>query len=128
MRIEHSVRSLRDAYGPGGRRVDATGKQQLGNVTFALHKNYELTMVKVVLAEDVRTNKFPHALWHLTSKRGSEPVDGLCYGMPVRGMETASVLQDAEPLEAGVEYRLLVEASGIKAEHDFTIPKTKAAR
>jgi len=31
-------------------------------------------------------------------------------------------------LKAGIEYRLLVEASGIKAEHDFMLPATGQGR
>lgn len=129
IRVEHTVRSLRDAYGPGGRRVDPTGKLQLGNVTFALHREYKLTSVRVVLAADAKTNKYPHALWHLISKDGSQPVDSLCYGMPVTGMTPESAGLEAEALESGVEYRLLVEARSRKGLHDFTMPATaRAAR
>lgn len=128
MHIEHSARSLRDAYGSGGQRIDPTGKQQLGNVTFGLHGNWELTSVKVVLAEDARTNKYPHAIWHLVSEDGSERVKGLCYGLPVPGMEPASVVVEPEPLKPGVEYRLLVEASSTRAEHDFTLPRPRRTR
>jgi hypothetical protein len=129
IRVEHTVRSLRDAYGPGGRRVDATGKQPLGNVSFSLHKNYQLTSVKVVAAADARTNKYPHALWQLVSKDGSQPVDALAYGMSVPGMTPASSALEPEPLEPGVEYRLLVEAGAWKGARDFTMPlATRAAR
>lgn len=128
MRIEHSARSVRDAYGPGGQRVDPTGKQPLGNVTFSLHQPYKLTEVKVVLAEEAQTNKYPHPLWHLVAEEGSEPVDGLCYGLPVKGMTPASEYLEPEPLQPGVEYRLLVEASSTKAEHDFTLPRAARAR
>jgi len=128
MHIEHSARSLRDAYGPGGQRVGPTDKPQLGNVTFAFHRNYQLTSVKVVLAEEARTNKYAHPLWHLVSADGSKPVDGLCYGVPVPGMQPASVVQEVESLKPGVEYRLLVEASSSRAEHDFTLPGTRKAR
>lgn len=129
IRVEHSVRSLRDAYGPGGRRVDATGKQQLGNVSFSLHRNYRLTSVKVVLAADARTNKYPHALWQLAAKSGSTPIDGFAYGLPVAGMTPEMNGSEPEPLEPGGEYRLLLEARSWKGEHDFTIPPaTRAAR
>ena len=128
MRIEHSLRSVRDAYGPGGRQVNATDGQNLGNVTFALHDDYRLTQVKVVRAEEALTNKYPHPLWHLVSPKGSDPVDGLCYGLPVKGMEPASAYAEVEPLEPGVEYRLLVETSSLNAEHDFTLPRTRAMR
>jgi hypothetical protein len=53
------------------------GKQPMGTFTFAFQRNYKLTQVKVVLAEEARTNKYAHALWHRASKNGSQPVDGI---------------------------------------------------
>src|SRR5436190_21006474 len=69
IRIESTVRSLREAWGPEG-RADPGGKQS-GNVTFSLHKEYRLTSVQVVPAAEGKTNHFAHALWSLTSKKGS---------------------------------------------------------
>jgi len=119
MRIEHSVR-ISPAVRPGARAP--------GNVTFALHQNYRLTSVKVVVAEEARTNQFAPALWHLASESGSEPVNGFSYGVTVKGMHPPPELPQPEPLKAGIEYRLLVEASGIKAEHDFMLPATGQGR
>jgi len=122
IRIEHSVRSARESWGPEGRRVPAPGKQDVGNVSFTLHKNYRLTSVKVVPAADIRTNKYAHAAWHLVAKNGSQPVDSLAYGLPVAGMTAYSAGVQPEPLVPGVEYRLLVEAGSWKGERDFEIP------
>ena len=127
IRVEHTVRSLREAYGPGGRRVDPTGQQALGNVSFSLHKNYKLTSVKVVAAAEARTNKYPHAFWELTAKDGSQPVDALAYGLPVPGMSPKSSAVEPEPLEPGVQYCLLVEAGNWKGVREFTLPSSSRA-
>ena len=126
IRIEYTVRSLRDAWGPNG-RVDPTGKQ-VNNVSFSLHKDYSLTSVQVVSLAEARTNKFPHALWSLTSKSGSALVNAIAYGTPIEGMTTSAISAEAEPLEPGVEYRLLVEAKSLKGTNDFTIPTRAASR
>jgi hypothetical protein len=128
IRVEHSVRSLRESWGPRGVRVDPTGKQEFGNVSFSLHKNYRLTSVRVVAVSDIKTNNHAHALWHLAAKVGSQPVDSLAYGLPVAGMTAYSAGVEPEPLEAGIEYRLLVEAGSWKGERDFVIPRQRASR
>jgi hypothetical protein len=120
MRIEHSERSLREAWN-GSQRVDPGGRQLLGNVTFALHRNYQITSVKVVPLADYRTNKYAHPLWELGSKSGSRPVNGFTYGMPVAGMAPARPDLEPDPLEAGVDYRIIVEAGLVRGEHDFKI-------
>jgi hypothetical protein len=43
-------------------------------------------------------------------------------------MEPASAYAEVEPLKPGVEYRLLVETSSLNAEHDFTLPRTRAMK
>ena len=118
--IEHSERSLREAWS-GGRRVDPTGKQPLGNVTFSLHRNYKLTSVKVVPLADYLTNKYAHPVWELVSKSGSASVGGFTYGMPIQGMVPARPVVEPDPLERGVDYCLLIEAGSIKGEHHFKL-------
>ena len=126
IRIEHSVRSLREAWS-GGRRVDATGKLELGNVTFALHRNYKLTSVKVVPLAEYKTNKYARPLWELVAKSGSQPVDGFSYGMAVPGMSPARPLLEPDPLVPGVAYRLFVVAGSVKGEHDFKLDGGRTA-
>ena len=123
IRVEHSVRAVRDAYA-GGRRIAAGATQSLGNVTFALQKQFKLTSLKLVIAADSRTNSSPHALWHLLAGSGSQPVEGFAYGLPVRGMTSFFPGREPEPVEPGVEYRLLIEAGSWKGEHDFSMPAT----
>ena len=120
MRIEHSARSLREAWS-GGRRVDPTGKQELGNITFSLNRNYKLTSVKVVPLADYLTNKYAPPTWELVSKSGSRPVDGFAYGMTVPGMAPTRPSLQPDPLESGVEYRLIVAAGSVVGEHDFKV-------
>lgn len=127
MRIEHSERSLREAWS-GSQRVDPGGKQPLGNVTFALHRNYKVTSIKVVPLADYLTNKYAHPLWELVSKNGSTPVNGFAYGMPLAGMTLAQPALEPDPLEAGVEYRLIVEAGSVHGEHDFKLGGGTVAR
>ena len=77
--------------------------------------------MKVLLAADARTNKYAHPLWHLISQQGSQPANSLAYAEPVNGMTPPSPGAEAEPLEPGTEYRLVVEARSLKGEHDFQI-------
>ena len=120
MRIEHSVRSQRDAWS-GSRRVDPAGRLDVGNVTFALHRSYKLTSVKVLPLARYQTNKFTPPVWELVSKSGSAPVDGFSYGMKITGMTPSSRSLTPEPLEPGVEYRLVVTAGSLTGEHDFKL-------
>ena len=126
MRIEHSARSLREAWS-GSRRVDPTGKQELGNISFALHRNYKLTSVKVVPLADYQTNKYARPLWELVAKSGSQPVDGFAYGMAVPGMLPARPMLEPDPLVPGVEYRLIITAGSVKGEHDFKLEVARMA-
>jgi len=128
MHIEHSARTLREAWTGSGARVDPTGKQELGNVTFTLHRKYKLTSVKVVPLADFLSNKYAPATWELGSKSGSDPVEGFAYGMPIPGMAAAREFMTPESLQPDVEYRLFVEAGGLKGEHDFTIGRSSMAR
>jgi hypothetical protein len=120
IRIEHTLRASREAWTGNGRRAEPAGKGA-GSVTFALHKDYQLTSVQVFAAAEIRTNKFAHPLWHLISKAGSAPADGFAYGFPIQGMLPAVPRAEPDPLEAGVEYRLLVEAGSLKGTNDFTL-------
>ena len=124
IRIEHSVRSSREGWA-GSNRVAAVAGA--GAVTFALHKPYKLTSVRVVLLAEIQTNKFAHPIWHLVSKAGSVPADGFAYGFPVQGMSPAITGVEPEPLESGTEYRLLVEAGSLKGTNDFKVERAASS-
>ena len=121
IRIEHAVRTVQGDWATAGRRANPAVKT-VNNVTFSLHKDYRLTLVKVMVAADARTNKYAHLLWHLVSKSGSQPVNSLAYAEPVNGMTPVSPNGEVEPLQPGTEYRLMVEGGRWKGEHDFQIP------
>ena len=55
-------------------------------VAFSFRGKYEFTSVRVVYAEDLATNKYPHALWDLISDRSSKPTEYLIYGQTPKGM------------------------------------------
>src|SRR5262245_48364461 len=56
-------------------------------VTFAFDKKYQFTEIRVVAADDEKTNKYPHAVWHMISDSNSIPVKAIQYGAPLRGMK-----------------------------------------
>jgi hypothetical protein len=127
IRIEHTVRALPEPGPAYGRPADPTGKD-VEKVAFSFRKHYRLTSVKLVLAAEIQTNKYAHPLWELVSPKGSQPVNGIVYGNPIPGMASAVPAADAEPLEPGVEYRLLVEARSLKGTNDFNVPARSASR
>jgi len=88
-------------------------------VSFALDGKYELTAVKVVAASELATNKYAAPLWHLVSESNSIPTRSIVYGYPIKGMKPTVARQRPEPLMPEVEYVLLVEAGGRKAQTNF---------
>lgn len=101
-----------------GGRFDTGGTAPL---MFEFDRKLKLTSVKVVAVADALTNKYAHALWHLTSKSNSVPTRGFLYGMVVPGMQSTVSGIKAEPLDPAGKYRLLIEAGSRKAEHDFDL-------
>ncbi len=94
-------------------------------VVFIINKNLQLTEVKVVVATDAETNKYPHAIWHLVSDSNSVPTREFIYGAPIRGMKLAIKGAGADLLQPGVDYRLVIAAGSKTLEHDFiAVPRT----
>jgi hypothetical protein len=84
---------------------------------------YRLASVKVVSAADAATNKHPHALWHLVSTAGSEPVDSFPYGFNIPGMKPDVARPSPEPLDMGEKYCLIVDTvKKQKARISFDAP------
>jgi hypothetical protein len=127
IRIEHAVRPLRDAWRGDGTRVDATANPA-NSVSFSLHEDYRLVSVKVVCLSEFLTNRFAHPLWHLVAEDGSPPVRSIAYGRTLPGMAPPVKGAQADALQPGVEYRLLIESRKQKGEHDFTVDAVRAAR
>jgi hypothetical protein len=94
-------------------------------VVFSLNAYYKLTGVKVVVAAEVETNKYAHALWELTTQSNSTPIASFSYGERLRGMTTKIKNAQPEPLEPDVTYRLLITTPDKEAHHDFTTTPPK---
>jgi hypothetical protein len=95
-------------------------------VVFLIDKELKLTSVKVVVVSDAETNKYPHAIWNLVSDSNSIPTKEFIYGTPIRGMRLAVKGVGPDPLEPGLNYRLLIEAGSTKLGHDFVpVPRTQ---
>ena len=92
-------------------------------VSFYLDKDYPLTSVEVVSTQDARTNKYPHALWHLVAQTAPAVTKTFNYGTVIPGMKPEVSTALAEPLQAATDYSLIVECgSGLKGEKSFTLP------
>ena len=93
----------------------------VANVTFSLDGNYSLTAVRV---QDVPADgSAPKVLWQLAGK--SPPLSFLLYGRDPQGMKPGTPNTKAEPLSAGVPYRLIVEAGRRRGTNNFrTTPAT----
>ncbi|MEO5804158.1 MAG: hypothetical protein ABIR24_11575 [Verrucomicrobiota bacterium] len=96
------------------------GKKTMENaVTFSLDNKYELTSLKVIEEREFKTNKYPHAIWHLISESNSEPTNLIIYGIPVNGMKPEVAKVKPEPLQPKVSYVLLLEAGKLKGQTTF---------
>jgi hypothetical protein len=104
--------------GAPGRRADPLNR---GNtVVFAFNAFYCFNDIKVVVAADADTNKYAHPLWHLVSSSNSVLTMNFAYGERIRGMMPEVKGAITDPLEPGVQYRLLVETDRGPAAHNFT--------
>lgn len=94
-------------------------------VSFWFDRKLKLTSLKVIPVREIETNKYPHPIWHLVSDSNSVPIKELFYGMRIPGMRPDVKGATPDPLEPGVNYRLLIEAGPLKAQHDFEpVPRT----
>lgn len=91
-------------------------KGATANVTFSLDDYYALTSIHV---EDVPADgSKPTIMWHLKGK--SQPVKAFIYGKDVEGMAPIAKGVAAEPLIAGVPYRLIIQAGRRRGTNEFT--------
>jgi hypothetical protein len=88
-------------------------------VTFAFDKKYQFTEIRVVAAQDEKTNKFPHAVWHMISDSNSIPTKALVYGSAVRGMKPKVPRAQPDALEPNVPYILYVHAGDAEGKKAF---------
>ena len=122
IQIYHRSRPARAAF---LRRKRGAEDSLVNPIVFGFDRKLKLTSIKVVPISDIKTNKFPHPIWHLVSESNSVPVKDFSYGSSIGGMHPAVKGATADPLEPGVPYRLIVEAAQFKQEHDFVpVPRT----
>ena len=88
-------------------------------VSFAFDNKYRLSSVKVVLEEELRTNKYPTPLWHMVSDIGSPPQKSIIYGFRIKNMKPALPRARPQPLLPNVQYVLQVEAGKAKGQTNF---------
>jgi len=89
-------------------------------VVFVFDKFYRFKEIQVVLAAEIATNKYAHPLWHLESSSNSVFASSFTYGDRLRGMTPKIKGAAPDPLEPGVNYRLIVETDKGGATHDFS--------
>ena len=88
-------------------------------VSFALDGKYNLTSIKVVAAEELKTKKYPEVLWHLISDSNSIPTKSFLYGQKIPGMKPSVPRGRPQPLQPNTPYVLLIEAGGFKGQTNF---------
>ncbi|HTD65412.1 MAG TPA: hypothetical protein VK846_02640 [Candidatus Limnocylindria bacterium] len=88
-------------------------------VTFAFDKKYQFTEIKVVAVDDEKTNKFPHAVWHMISDSNSAPTKAVVYGGRLSGMKPHIPRAMPEPLQPDVSYHLYLSAGKAKGDVKF---------
>jgi hypothetical protein len=119
IQIFHTFRPSRAAM---FQRAPDTSESDLDNsLDFGMARDYRLTSLKVISLDDLKTNKYPHPLWELTSTSNSVPLRAFAYGKHIRGMHPPVKGETATPLTPNVPYRLELEAGRISGQHDFTI-------
>ena len=101
------------------------GRSAIEPLFFAFDSPLTLTSLKVVLAREMETTKYPHPIWHLVSDSNSIPTADFTYGSAIGGMRPAVAGATPEPLVPGVKYRLLIQAGALQMEHDF-VPKARS--
>jgi hypothetical protein len=94
-------------------------------VVFGFDRKLKLTSLKVIPVSEIETNKYPHPIWDLVATTNSVPIADFAYGMRIPGMRPRVPGATADPLEPGVNYRLLIQAGRLKGEQDFVpVPLT----
>jgi hypothetical protein len=88
-------------------------------VIFTLDGKYNLTSVELIPVSGLATNRHPTPLWNLVRYTNTPPVHGFAYGASIRGLRPVIPQSRPEPLELGVNYRLLVAAGRARGHIDF---------
>ena len=104
-------------------RQSILGGSETPGLIFHFTNSYPLTSIQVVETEDARTNKYPHALWHLVAAAAPVPTTSFGYGAAIPGMKPEIATAQPEPLQPDTQYSLVVEATKhLKGEITFQPP------
>jgi hypothetical protein len=104
-------------------RRSIMGGKDIPDLIFRFTNAYPLTSIEVVEAADARTNKFPHALWHLVAADKPVPTTSFVYGSSIPGMKPEISTAVPEPLDPDTDYNLVVEAGkNLKGKITFQAP------
>jgi hypothetical protein len=117
--IYHRSRPARAGFFRRSKRAADDASSTVNPVTFGFDRKLKLKSVKVIPVSDIETNKFPHPIWQMLSESNSVAVKDFNYGAYIQGMHPAVKGATADPLEPGVNYRLLIETADFKGQHDF---------
>ncbi len=96
-------------------------------VSFSFPGKYKLTSIKVVAADDLKTNKYANPVWYLISDSNSVPKKAIIYGDKIQGMKPAIAGMRPEPLQPNVPYVVMIEAGKIKGQTNFLTKEMVAA-
>ena len=113
VQIFHTVRT------PHTRKAKAKKVEPM--LIFGINQKLKLTEIKVVPADEFKTNQFTLPLWHMVSDSNSIAVSSIIYGQPIRGLKPAIKGAVPQTLATNVTYHLIVTANEIKGEHDFIL-------
>ena len=102
--------------GGGANGGEAPAQPTVYAVSFAFDDSYPMTSIKVVKV--VKSGTAP-VLWSLVNDGEPRGTRAVVYGLPVKGMKLAPNYKRAEPLEAGVEYEIVVAAGRHKGKATF---------
>jgi hypothetical protein len=116
IQITHRSRAARAGFFS---RKRPAADSAVNPILFGFNRKLKLKSIQVMSVSEIETNKYPHPIWHLISDSNSVPTKIFVYGQPIKGMRPSVQGAAADPLEPGTTYRLLVEATAFKGEHDF---------
>jgi hypothetical protein len=119
------VRFVGTGFGRSKVKKQDDGEVDAMPVSFTFDDKYQLTELKVVNADEYKTNKYAHIMWHMISDRTSAPTKGFLYGSKIQGMKPSIPRGKPDPLEPDTNYLLLVTAGKSRGEVPF---RTKAPR
>lgn len=93
---------------------------------FYMGDSFELTEVKVVPLDALKTNKLSQPVWHLVGDPSSDSISSFSYGQRIEGMSPAGDNAQTEQLQPSVMYRLFLTAGKVKGQLDFHIGSAPA--